>query len=156
MKATPRYALIVLLAIVAMNLWVSTRSSSRHYPGPNERALSQLLADYAGSNGGRLPRSLNQLIQTGDLWCTNKGQLQVRKVSAMLILKDLTLDVSDLEVAWGATADQVDASGYVPSMGRFLISSGGSADESPYGNSAKLAKTMKAAAAASRPASGPA
>ncbi len=154
MKRMPRSTLVFLLALLGMNLWLVTRGSS-HNPDRNERALSQLLADYAGSNGGRLPRSLNQLIQTGDLWCTNKGQLQVRKVSAMLVLKDLTLDVSDLEVAWGATADQVNASGYVPAMGKFLISSGGSADESPYGNSARLARTMKTAAAASQPASCP-
>lgn len=80
---------------------------------------SSVLRAYAKDHAGRLPSSLNELVQTGYLRCDNDGQLHA--VEEKVGFHGSVDGISLFDVAWGATPDQTDENGYSPARYRFLV-----------------------------------
>jgi hypothetical protein len=108
--------------------------------------MSSVLKAYAKDHQGRLPSSLNELIETGYLRCDNNGAL--REVQDKVGSSSYFHGASFFDVAWGITADQIDENGYLRDRDRFLITP---AEGSPCsaawceGTSKQVAEVMKAA-----------
>lgn len=150
---TSRRTKVTALAVAALLLgglcWFSITVRNADRCIVSSMQMSSVLKAYAKDHQGRLPSSLNELIETGYLRCDNDGVL--REVQNKVGSSNRFHGASFFDVAWGITADQIDANGYLPAHNRFLIVP---AADSPCsagwceGTSKQVAEAMKAAARA--------
>lgn len=150
-------AVLVPIACVMGGLrWVSVKMRNLDLCVCHGASTWGLLQAYTKDHAGRLPSSLNELIETGYLRCQNDGTLSFTedKIGCAARFDSAPL----FDITWGITPEQIEQNGYVPSRNRFIVVPAAGSPCQPdwcAGTSENVAKAMKAAAALAEPATAP-